>query len=171
VEAHLRQSGLDWTIVRPTFFMQGFFSQAASVRDRSEIRMPVGNGTLAPTDLRDVATIICRVFTEPGHAGQSYDLTGPELLTMDGVAARFTRVLGRPVRYVDQPMEEFRARLQAINLSTWRTNAVVMELSALAAGAVDHTTDTIERLLGRPATSLEQFVADHRALFTPLPAP
>lgn len=169
VEAHLRQSGLDWTIVRPTFFMQGFLSQAARIRDRNEISMPVGSGTLAPTDLRDVATIICRVFTATGHAGQSYDLTGPELLTMHAVAERFTRVLGRPIRYVDQPMDEFRARLQAINLSPWRTNAVAMELEALAAGAVDHTTDTIERLLGRPATSLERFVADHRALFEALP--
>jgi hypothetical protein len=53
-----------------------------------------------------------------------------------------------------------------MNLSPWRIDAVVMELSALAAGVVDHTTDTIERLLGRPATSLEQFVRDHRELFT-----
>lgn len=166
VEAHLCSSGLDWTIVRPTFFMQGFFSQAARIRDRGEISMPVGNGTLAPTDLRDVAAVICRVFAEPGHAGQRYDLTGPALLTMAGVAERFARVLGRPVRYVDQPVDEFRARLQAMNLSPWRIDAVVMELSALAAGVVDHTTDTIERLLGRPATSLEQFVRDHRELFT-----
>jgi uncharacterized protein YbjT (DUF2867 family) len=164
-ETHLRNSGLDWTILRPTFFMQQFLGSAQRIRERSEIAMPIGNGTLAATDLRDVAAVACRVFSEPGHGRQSYDLTGPELLTMHDVVERFSRVLGRPVRYIDQPMDEFRARLKSINLPPWRIEAVVLELSALAAGVVDHTTDTMARLLGRPATSLEQFVRDHRTLF------
>ena len=164
-EAHIRASGLAWTMIRPTFFTQTFLAQAQRIRDRGEISMPVGKGTLAPTDLRDVAEIIVACLTQPGHEKQSYDLTGPELITMDEVAARFSQVLGKPVRFVDQPLDEFRARLRAMNLTPWRVEAVVMELTAIANGAIDHTTDTIRHLLGRPATPLAQFIADHRAVF------
>jgi uncharacterized protein YbjT (DUF2867 family) len=147
--------------------MQSFLGSAARIRERGEIAMPIGQGRLAPTDLRDVAAIICLALTQPGHAGQSYDLTGPELLTMAEVVERFSGVLGRTIRYVDQPLPEFRERLQAMQLSDWRIDAVVLELTALANGIIDHTTDTIAQLLGRPATSLGTFVRDHASLLNP----
>jgi uncharacterized protein YbjT (DUF2867 family) len=164
-EEHIRGAALAWTLVRPTFFMQTFLGSAARIRERGEIAMPVGAGMLACTDLRDVAAVICRVFAEPGHEGRSYDLTGPELLTMTEVVECFSLVLGQPIRYVDQPMDEFRARLRAMNLTEWRVDAVALELAAIANGVIDHTTDTIERLLKRPATSLATFVRDHAATF------
>ena len=164
-EQHIRDSGMDWTMIRPTFFMQTFLTSAKAIREQQRIAMPAGTGTIAPTDLRDVAAVIRRVLTEPGHESQSYDLTGPELITLAEVAARFSAVLGRNVSYVDQPMAEFRQRLAGINLAPWRIDAVCKEFEAIAAGAIDHTTDTIARLLGRPPVSLEQFIRDHLALF------
>ena len=164
-EQHIRRSGMDWTMIRPTFFMQTFLSSAKAIREQHRIAMPSGTGTIAPTDLRDVAAVIRRVLTESGHEGQSYDLTGPELITMAQVAARFSLVLGRDVSYVDQPMAEFRQRLAGINLAPWRIEAVCKEFEAIAAGAIDHTTGTIARLLGRPPMSLEQFIRDHLAHF------
>ena len=154
-----------WTMIRPTFFMQTFLSSATAIREQRRITMPAGAGTIAPTDLRDVGAVIRRVLTEPGHESQSYDLTGPELLTLAEIAARFSAVLGREIRYVDQPMAEFSTRLAALNLTPWRIAAVCKEFEAIAAGVIDHTTDTIPRLLGRAPISLEQFVRDHLALF------
>ena len=116
-EQHIRRSGMDWTMIRPTFFMQTFLSSAKAIREQQRIAMPAGKGTIAPTDLRDVAAVILRVLTEPGHAGQSYDLTGPELITLAEAAARFAAVLGREVNYVDLPIAEFRQRLTSINLA------------------------------------------------------
>jgi hypothetical protein len=62
-------------------------------------------------------------------------------------------------------MAEFRQRLLAVNLAPWRSDAVCKEFEAIAAGAIDHTTGTITRLLGRPPISLEQFIRDHLAHF------
>lgn len=165
-ETHIRASGLTWTMIRPTFFSQQFLSSAASIREKSLITMPAGSGTIAPTDLRDVGAVIRQVLTEAGHENQSYDLTGPDLLTFAEVADCFSRVLGREIRYANQPMPAFRARLEAVGLAPWRVEAVCKEFEAIAAGVIDHTTGTIARLLGRPPISLEQFIRDHPTVFT-----
>lgn len=164
-EQHIRESGLQWTMIRPTFFTQAFLTSAKAMRDEGVLRMPAGKGTIAPTDLRDVGAVIYKVLTESGHENKSYDLTGPELLTFDDIAGQFSAELGRPVRYVDQPIDEFRARLVAAKLAPWRIDAVCRELEAIAAGVIDHTTNTVEQLLGRPATSLRAFIRDHREAF------
>ena len=154
-------------MLRPTFFMQMFSGMTAPINNANKIVMPCGNGTVSTTDLRDVGEVVRLVFTEDGHAGQSYDLTGPELLTFYEIAERFSEVLGRKIDYVDQPLDAFRERLEQVGFPPWRINAVSLELEAIGNGSVDHTTDTLDKLLGRPATNLTQFIEDHRALFTP----
>lgn len=164
-ENHIRESGVTWTIMRPTFFMQNFETSAPRIKDAGQIVMPVGNGTVSATDLRDVGEVIRETLTKTGHENKSYDLTGPELLTFTEIAARFSKVLGTPVEFIDQPMEEFAELLRTIGLNEWRVDAVCKELEAIGAGVVDHTTDTIEELLGRPPFSLEQYITDHLSLF------
>lgn len=164
-ENYIRQSGLNYTLIRPTFFMQIFEGSAPKIKATGKITMPAGNGTVACTDLRDVAAVIVKVFTEAGHENQSYDLTGPELLTFGEIADRFSAVLGRPIEYIDQPMEEFKNVLRSVNLSDWRTEAVGLEFVAIANGAIDHTTNKVEELLGRPPISLKQFIRDKLDLF------
>lgn len=158
---HIRESGMSWTIVRPTFFNQNFETYAPRIREARQIVLPVGNGTVSATDLRDVGEVIREVLTKPGHENKSYDLTGPELLTFAEIAEKFSKVLGTPVEYIDQPMEDFAKLLRTIGMSEWRVDAVCKELEAIGAGVVDHTTDTIEELLGRPPISLEQYISDH----------
>ena len=164
-ENHIRESGVTWTIMRPTFFMQNFETSAPRIKEAGQIVIPVGNGTVSATDLRDVGEVIRETLTKTGHENKSYDLTGPELLTFTEIAARFSKVLGTPVEFIDQPMEEFAELLRTIGLSEWRVDAVCKELEAIGAGVVDHTTDTIEELLGRPPFSLEQYITDHLSLF------
>lgn len=164
-EEHLRASGLAWTMIRPTFFMQTFAASAPKIKATGEIVLALGNGTVATTDLRDVAAVMVKVLTEPGHENQSYDLTGPELLTLSEIAERFTARLGRPFTYVDLPLDAFKDRLRSIGFSDWRVAAVAAELNSIADGCLDHTTDEIARLLGRPPTSIDEFISDHAELF------
>jgi uncharacterized protein YbjT (DUF2867 family) len=165
-EDYLRKSGLAWTMLRPTFFNQLLLSSARRIKGDGQIVMPAGNGTVAATDVRDVGEVIALVLTRPGHENKSYDLTGPELLTMSEIAAKFSKVLGREIRYIDQPIDEFAAVLRSIGVKEWRVGAVCKEFQAIAGGAIDHTTNKIAELLGHPPTSIEQFIADHRAVFS-----
>lgn len=164
-EDHIRASGMHWTMIRPTFFMQNLLGSARTIKAQDIISLPVGTGKIAATDMRDAASVMTTVLTSNGkHFDQSYDLTGPELMTMDEVAAAFSTVLGREIRYVEQPLQEFGDFLRQF-LPTWRVDAVCEEFEAIAKGSVDHTTDNVKKILGREATSVEQFIRDHIAVF------
>lgn len=164
-EEYIKASGLAWTMIRPGFFMQTFAASAPRIKESGNIVLPLGNATLCATDLRDVAAIMVKVLTEPGHENQSYDITGPELITMQEIAARFSKVLGREYNYVDLPLDAFKGALKNAGFNDWRVDAVACELHSIANGSLDHITDTVQKLLGRPAHSIDKFVADHAELF------
>ena len=107
-EDYIRASGLAWTMIRPTFFTQNFLASARTINGGDEIVMALGNAVVAPTDLRDVAEIIRLVLTDDAHLNKSYDMTGPEVMTLSEAAEKFSKVLGREIRYVAQPVERVR---------------------------------------------------------------
>lgn len=164
-EEYIKASGLAWTMIRPGFFMQTFAASAPRIKESGNIVLPLGNATLCATDLRDVAAIMVKVLTEAGHENKSYDITGPELITMEEIAARFSSVLGREYKYMDLPLEAFKGALQKAGFNEWRVDAVACELNSIANGSLDHTTDTVKELLGREACSIDNFVSDHAELF------
>jgi len=164
-EEYIKASGLTWTMIRPGFFMQTFAASAPRIKESGNIVLPLGSAKLCTTDLRDVAAVMLKVLTEPGHENKSYDITGPDLITMEEIAARFSAVLGREYKYVDLPLEAFKGALKGAGFNDWRVNAVACELNSIANGSLDHTTNTVQELLGRPANSIDKFVSDHADLF------
>ena len=164
-EDHIRESGMNWTMIRPTFFTQNFLSAARTIQSSDEINLALGNAIVAPTDIRDVAEVMRLVLTQDVHLNQSYDLTGPEALSLVQAAEKFSNVLGRKIKYVPQSVEDFRKVLTQVGLPEWRVNAVCDEFSLLSDKASMHTTDTMQQILGRAPTSVEQFVEDHIAIF------
>ncbi len=168
-EEHLRKSGLPWTMVRPTFFMQLFLAFSKGIRETGTIKLPTGSGTVAATDVRDVGAFISHVLGSDGHINKSYDVTGPQLLDFNQIAQIFTDVLGKPVSFVDEPIEEFRSRFAKIQPSPWRVDAVCKEFQGIAAGIIDHTTATFAEIMGRQPTPLSQFIEDYRTVFTGSP--
>ena len=168
-EQHIRASGLDWTMVKPNFFMQNLLTSAGSIRQQRRFFLPMGNGTTGMADVRDIGAVCAEVLTGhgpagKGHAGQSYEITGPEVLTFHDVADRFSAVLGEKVEYVPMPMEQFRERMTKI-LEPWHLNAVCELFREIAEIGLDHTTDTFRKLIGREPRSVTQFIQDHVALF------
>ena len=104
-------------------------------------------------------------------------MTGPEALTLSDAAEKFSKVLGREIRYVAQPVEEFGKILTQLGLPEWRVNAVCDEFRLLGERvrvplnkfwpiSAMHTTSTIRHILGRDPTSLEQFIKDHLEVYT-----
>jgi NAD(P)H dehydrogenase (quinone) len=89
----------------------------------------------------------------------------PEALSLAQAAEKFSNVLGREIRYVAQPVEDFRKVLTQVGLPEWRVNAVCDEFKLLGDKASMHTTDTIQQVLGRAPTSVEQFVKDHIGVY------
>jgi uncharacterized protein YbjT (DUF2867 family) len=165
-EMHIRASGLAWTMIRPNFYMQNFFGNAATIRTEGKLYLPMGQGRACMTDSRDVAEIVAHVLSTGGHEGQSYEITGPAVLSFADVAARFAAVLGRPVEYVDQDPAAYRAHLSKFLSSTWHVDAVCGIFEEIRHGYVAPPTDTFRRLTGHAPRDMDTFIRDHRAIFT-----
>ncbi len=164
-EEHLKNSGLAWTMIRPNFFMQNLLASAGTIRDQSKFFLPMGDGKTAMSDIRDIAAVMAAALTEEGHENKSYDVTGPELLTFHQVAERFSEVLGRPVTYVNIPLEDYMKILEPYLTSQWHADAVAELFAEIAAGGLERTTDDVRRVLGREPISLTRFIEDHILAF------
>ncbi len=164
VEEYIRASGLAWTIVKPNFFMQNLLATARSIKELDKFSLPMGGGTTGMADARDIGAVCAEVVTAKGHAGKSYEITGPEVLSFKQVAERFSGVLDRTIEYVPMPIDQFRERMTKV-LKPWHLNAVCELFQEIDEIGLEHTTETFRQLMGREPTSLRRFIQDHEALF------
>ena len=112
-EQVLNWSGLPVVHIRPTVFLDTplFTTLAArSIRENGTIALPFGTGRTSPVAVDDVARVVATVLRDPApHIGHVYELTGPRSVDMTELAEEFSRALGRPVSYVDVPLDRWRA--------------------------------------------------------------
>jgi NAD(P)H dehydrogenase (quinone) len=157
-------SGLPVVTIRPTVFLEGFFLPLTgpSVRDRSRIELPFGRGKTSPVSTADVARVIATVLADPAqHLGRIYELTGPRSQDMDGVAREYSDALNREVTYVDIPPEDWERGLKNAGFPEHLTHHLVTMAELNRAGRYDRMADGVERVTGRPATGVREFVSLH----------
>ena len=118
---------------------------------------PAADGQVAPVALDDVADVAAAVLRDPtAHVSHTYDLTGPEALTLDEVAAILTDVTRRDVRYHAETMTEARASRVSYGAPDWQVEAWISTYTAIAAGELAAVSGDVERLTGHPATPLAE---------------
>src|SRR6266851_780231 len=159
-EQALAWSGLPVVTIRPTMFLESFFPLAGpTVRDRGRIELPFGRGKTSPVAAADVAQVVAAVLADPEpHLGRIYELTGPQSQDMHGVAREFSDALNREVTYSDIPPEDWERELKMQELPEHLTQHLVTMGELHRAGRYDRLTDDVERVTGRPATSVREFV-------------
>lgn len=160
----LRQAGLDHTVLAPNAFFQNLLTAAASI-SHGVWSSRAGAGAVSMVDAGDVAAVAAQLLTAPEHTGLTYRLTGPQPLTGPDVAATLSTVLGRPVRHLDPGEPGARAQLAARGAPDWLADALLAVWAQQAAGAAAAVTDEVERVTGRPARPLADFLAGHRSAF------
>jgi uncharacterized protein YbjT (DUF2867 family) len=166
IERHLEASGLTYTFLRASFFMQNFYVvHRAEITERGELFVPAGDGETSFVDARDVAAVGVEALVDPVHRNRAYDVTGPEALTYGDAAAIFSDVLDRDIEYADPGLVEFvvTATSRDVSLPFALVQAVVYTTARL--GLAARVTDDAERILGRPPRSLTTFVSDHAEEF------
>ena len=112
----------------------------------------------------DVAESAVRVLLDTAaapdaHAGITYELTGPDALTLGEVAQIVTAEGDRPVTYHDETIDEAYASRAVYDAPQWQLDAWVSTYTAIAAGELERVTSDVERLTGHPARSLREFLA------------
>lgn len=158
-EAAIKDSGVEWTILRPTWFMQNFDEDmfAAPVQ-QGELAVPAGQGVHPFIDVVDIAEVAVVALTEPGHAGQTYELSGPESLSFAEMLAQIVAVTGSPVLYTDIAAEDFAAAMREIGYPDEIAELVTMLLVRIRTGAEAHLSDGVQRVLGREPRTFADYL-------------
>jgi len=166
IEAGLAASGLPHTLLRGNAYMQNTLALAPAITKTGGFGSSAGQGRVGMVDARDVAAVAAEIAAAPGeHAGRTYWLTGPALISYGDVAAVLSGVLGRPLAYRPISFEEDCATMIAAGVPANIAEMNAQAFSLIAEGEAAWLSEDIPALLGRPARSYERFATDFAAAF------
>ncbi|ASW55551.1 NAD(P)H-binding protein [Plantactinospora sp. KBS50] len=157
-------SGLDWTVLRCADFAANTLAWAGQIRATGTVRGAYPQARTATVDERDIAAVAALALTDPRHAGQTYALTGERALSQPEKVAALGAALGRALSFAETTPEEIRRDMLAAGLPDEIPDRLLGSLADHAREA-GPATDTVRRLLGRPAGTYAAWAADHRAAF------
>lgn len=161
VELHLAATGKSWTLLRPGFFAQNFEdAYRLDIVEDARIYVPAADARVAFIDVRDIAAVAARVFEHPeAFRGEQLTLTGPEAVTFDDVARELTAALGRPIRYEAASLLGYVHHLRRRRHLPWMQILIQTILHrGLRGGDAEAVDPTVEKVLGRPARSMRDYV-------------
>lgn len=157
-EQHMETSGLPFVALRDNFYAD---MVPRLVKD-GEIRGPAGSGRFAPVARIDVADVAVAMLTDPRAPTGRFDVTGPELVTMEQAADVLTHVTGRTVTFVDETLQEAYASRARFDVPQFEIEGWVTSYSAIAAGEFEVLSDTVERFAGHPPMALKVYLESMR---------
>lgn len=162
IEQAIEQSGLAWTFLRPNGFMQNVVNyMGQTIKGQGAMYSSAGDARISHVDARDIGDVAARVLTEAGHDGKAYDLSGPAALTYGEMAATLSSVLGRPIQYVSVSDEDYKQAAVGAGTPEGYADALVNLNRNYRGGVFSRVAPDVHKLLGRVATSFEQFARDH----------
>jgi uncharacterized protein YbjT (DUF2867 family) len=167
IEEHLRASGIPAVVLRPRFFMTNLLGSVETIRSAGAVIAPADGVKIPMIDPADVAATAAAVLISDGHEGQTYELTGPEVITFADVAAQLSEVTGRPVRFLPVPDAAALEGLVQAGAPDWMAENVVAVFGMLRRDPAAQVTGAVHALTGRQPRHLAEFLRDHAARFGP----
>jgi uncharacterized protein YbjT (DUF2867 family) len=158
-EDALRSLGVPWTILRPGWFASNLL--IFGVKEQRAIVFPTGNGKDIHIDPRDIAAVAVKALTTPGHEGKVYELTGTEFLSFTDVAAKLSQALGYEIPFIDIAPEAFREARVSNGAPADHLDSVLSYFKGVREGKIYPLTQTVQEILGRPARTFDDWLADH----------
>jgi uncharacterized protein YbjT (DUF2867 family) len=165
----LNWSGLPVIHVRPTVFLDNplfTFLASPTVRARDVLALPFGTGRTSPIASADVAAVVAAILSDPSnHIHKVYELTGPQVLDMNGLARQYTSALGRQISAEDLAPDKVQRVLASAGLPEHVQQHIATMVRLHREDRYNRSTDDVERIIGRPAQTVADYVASRRDLF------
>ncbi|MCF6407912.1 SDR family oxidoreductase [Chitinophaga filiformis] len=166
VEAAIRTSGIAYTFLRPNLFMQGFLGFAGAISLRNKFFAAAGDAAISLIDIRDIAAVAAAALTQSGHENKIYDLTGPEVLTHQQLAAVFSKILDRKILFIDVPEEAMKEALLGVGFPVWQADGLLEDYAHYRLNEASAVTPDVKVVTGKEPRRFEQFVEDYAPLFS-----
>ncbi|EED79990.1 predicted protein, partial [Postia placenta Mad-698-R] len=157
---HLVDIGVEYCVLRPTWFMENLSEgiHRATVRDEGNIYTACGDGKISFVSASDIAAVAFRALTDEKPHNTDYRVLGPELLTYDEIAANLSSCLGREITHVNLTGEHRAQQLMSLGVPEYFAKRLAsLEVSA-AKGGENRMNDVVERVTGRPPQTFDAFV-------------
>lgn len=165
IEELVKGSGVPYTILRPTFFMQNILGGARTIASDGVLYMPFGDGRAGIIDVRDIVDVAVETLLSDGHEDRTYTLTGPASVSMHDVARALTRALGKEITYVDVPVQAGVDSLIAMGMPEFMAGTFGELFVNFAKGGADRATGDVEEVTGHPARSIDDFARGFAGAF------
>jgi uncharacterized protein YbjT (DUF2867 family) len=163
-EQAVRDSGAELTTLRSTWIAQNFEDGWREQVLSGEFALPAGDTPEPFVDADDIADVAVAALTADGHAGQAYELTGPRLLTFAEAVDEISAAVGREIRYVPVPIEEFPAAAAEQGVPGELIELLTYLFGEVLDGRNAHLADGVQRALGRQAKDFADYARDAAAM-------
>ena len=166
VERSIRESGMDYTFLRPNLYMQALLGFAPTIKAGGKFFGTIGDAQVSIVDVRDNAAAAVAALTGEGHANKTYTLTGPEALSHDDLAMRLSDALGRTITFVDVPPEAMREALSQTPMPPWQADGVIEDYAHYHRGEAAEVTSGVLDATGSAPRSFAAFARDFATAFS-----
>jgi uncharacterized protein YbjT (DUF2867 family) len=166
-EKLLIDSGLGWTILRPSGFMSNSFQWLGSIKAQGAVYVPTGTTKGPSIDPADIAAVAKVALTQPGHEGKAYEITGSEMLSTHEQVAILSKVIGKPIKTIDVTVEQaVEGMRKNPHMPAKLVDALGEMLQAIRDGKLSRNpTEDVLKLTGRPAGTFEAWCERHKQAF------
>jgi uncharacterized protein YbjT (DUF2867 family) len=163
-ERLVQAAGLEWTVVRCSWFSQNFSEDyLLQPVQAGEVALPVGDVGEPFVDVEDIADVAAAALTEDGHAGQVYELTGPRLLTFAEAVQEIAEASGREIRFVPISLDEYAGAMADEGLPEDVISLITYLFTEVLDGRNEHVTDGVRRALGREPRDFRDYARETAA--------
>ena len=166
VEQKIQEWGMGYTFLRPNLFMQGLLAFRETIAVQGKFFAAAGDAKISVVDVRDIAAVAAAALTGEGHAGQTYDLTGPEALTHWEMAEKLSKALGRQIQYVDVTPKAMMEALLNIGLPHWQTDGLIEDYAHYRRGEASTIATGVQDATRTAPHSFDDFARDYASAFS-----
>jgi len=162
-DRYLKESGIDYTITAPNFFMQNFINFHGDDYKNGALYLPAGDGKVAWVDVRDIAAVNAEVLLNPEkYRNQTLTITGAKVLSYTEAVAVMNDVLGKDVKYVAVSDEDAINAMTEMKFPEFLIDLMIDLNQCIRKGFAEETATTVKDITGNDAISFERFVQDNK---------
>ena len=155
-EEYIKKNGFKYTFLRDNFYADFFVDLC---REYGEIKGPAGNGKVSAVVRSDVSEVAAKILENPGKwENQTLNMTGPEELSMDEIVKTVSKYFGKEIKYIEETVEEAYESRKIWKAEQWEYDSWVSTYTAIAENEQSGISNDIEKVLGRKATSLAEYL-------------
>ena len=155
-EEYIKENGFKYTFLRDNFYADFFVDLC---REYGEIKGPAGNGKVSAVVRSDVSEVTAKILENPGKwENQTLNMTGPEELSMTEIVKAVSEYFGKEIKYIEETVEEAYESRKIWKAEQWEYDSWVSTYTAIAENEQSGISNDIEKVLGRKATSLVEYL-------------